>query len=171
MAFLICSSVPLHQHHLISCTDQCTFIISEAMENITYNMFKCHHLQLGPHVQLLHNYHWHNINAAVAHCLVIQKEVNELLVRGTIATSTMVLVFTLMCLWYLSGLYTILILSNSITMGTCLYLRCQLSNRYGKVFGRMIVLSLLISRTHIYIFLLLSINIIFCVLLGINKPY
>ena len=66
------------------------------------NMVWGHHLQLRSHPPLFHDF-WHfNVKAVGAHHPVIQKEVDELLAKGAIEPSSMVLVSILACLWYLS---------------------------------------------------------------------
>ena len=47
-------------------------------------MVKGHHLQLRHHPPLFHNFTWFNIQAAMAHHAIIWKEVDELLVKGSI---------------------------------------------------------------------------------------
>ena len=71
-----------------------------------------------------------------------------------------VLVSILACFWFLSILVaSIPYLTSSILIIICIYLllRCQLSNMFGSLFSMVIMLSTLISRMLIYIFLLLSI--------------
>ena len=48
------------------------------------NMVQGHHLQLRPCPSLFHNFWLFNVKAAAAHHPIIQKEVNELLVKGVI---------------------------------------------------------------------------------------
>ena len=91
---------------------------------------------------------------------LLREHLNHLLV---------VLVSILVYLWFLS----IQVASSpSLTWGIliviCIYLllRCQLSDMYGSLFSMVIMLSPFIYRMHIYIFLLLSIIIIYYVLFG-----
>ena len=75
----------------------------------------------------------------------------------------------LACLWFLgilvaSGPY--LTSSILIIICICLFLRCQLSDMFGSFFSMVIMLSLLISKMLIYIFLLLSIIIILTICLA-----
>ena len=66
------------------------------------NMVRGHHLQLRSHPPLFLDF-WHfNVKAAAAHHSVIQKEVDELLAKGAIEPSLVVLVSILVCLWYVS---------------------------------------------------------------------
>ena len=83
-------------------------------------------------------------------CL-LREQLNHLLV---------VLVSILTCLWFLSILVVIIL---------CIYflLRCPLSDMSGRLFSMVIMLSPLIYRMLIYIFLLLSIIIISYNLFGI----
>ena len=51
-------------------------------------MVKVHHLQLRCHPPLFHNFRKVNIKAATARHTIIQKEVDELLVKGAIESFT-----------------------------------------------------------------------------------
>ena len=85
------------------------------------------------------------------------------LLRELLNHLLVVLVSILACLWFLSilvasGPY----LTFSILIIICIYLllRCQLSDMYGSLFSMVIMLSPLIYRMLIYIFLLLSISVV-----------
>ena len=52
------------------------------------NMGQGHHLQLKYHLLLFHNFRWLNMKASLAHHPVTQKDVAELLGKGTIDPST-----------------------------------------------------------------------------------
>ena len=128
------------------------------------NMVQGHHLQLRSHPPLFHNFWQFNVKAAAAHHPIIQKEVDELLAKGAIEPSSggagfyssMFVVPT--CILVASGPY----LTSSILIVICIYLllRCQLSDMFGRLFSMVIMLSPLIYRMLIYIFLLLSIIVI-----------
>ena len=90
MVLLICYSQHLHHHHLhLFCRlvhfqkilDQWR---SLAFDRFVLNMIKGHHLQLRCHPLLFHNFTWFNIRVAVAHHAINQKEMDELLVKGSI---------------------------------------------------------------------------------------
>ena len=66
------------------------------------NMVKCHHLHLRCHSPLFCNYKQFDINTATAHHPVIQKEVDEILVKCAIESSTGDAGFTQRYLWFLS---------------------------------------------------------------------
>ena len=86
-------------------------------------------------------------------CL-LREQLNYLLVM---------LVSILACLWFLSVLdASDPYLTSSVLIIICTYilLRCQLSGMFSSLFSMMIMLSPLIYRMLIYIFLLLSIIII-----------
>ena len=52
------------------------------------NMVQGHHLQLKYHPSLFHNFWRFNVKVAVAHHPIIQKEVNDLLAKGVIESSS-----------------------------------------------------------------------------------
>ena len=52
------------------------------------NMFQGHHLQLGSHPPLFHNFWQLNVKVAAAHHPIIQKEADELLSKGVIELSS-----------------------------------------------------------------------------------
>ena len=115
-------------------------------------------------ISLFHNFRHFNIKTATAHHSIIQQEVDELLAKGVIEPSLMVLVFTHTFLLFLSVLMAYIpstTLSVLITICTYLALRCLLSDKCGFLYNREIMLFLLISRMFIHIFLLFSITIIF----------
>ena len=66
------------------------------------NMVQGHHLQLRSLPPLFCNFWQFNVKAAAAHHPIIQKEVDELLAKGTTDPVQVVLVFILVCLWFLS---------------------------------------------------------------------
>ena len=133
-------------------------------------MVKDPHLQVQCHTQLFHYFKWFNNRAATAYHPVVQKEVDWLSAKDVIEFhQQVVLVFTQMCLWFLSVLvvYNIYsILSNSVTTYTHILLRWLLSDRYSSLFNKVMVDSLWISVMLICIFLMLSITIIFYFLFG-----
>ena len=110
--------------------------------SITFNRFvinivKSHHLQLRHHPPLFRNFKWCNIKVVTAHCAIVKKEVNELLVKGFIETLTGGAGFNHICLWFLNILvvYDVyLVLSDLIAMYTYLLLRFLLSDRYDNLF-------------------------------------
>ena len=133
------------------------------------NTVKGHHHQLRCCPLLFCNYRQFNIKAALAHHPIIYREVDELLAKGTIDPSLVVLAFTLLYLLFLSTFvvyYPYSTLSSLIAICTYLFLRCQLLDRYGHLFNWAIMLFLLMWRMLIYTFLLLSITITFYVLFG-----
>ena len=67
-----------------------------------FNMVWGCHLQLRSRPPLFCDFQRFNIKVAAAHHPVIQKEVDELLAKGAIEPSQVVLVSILACLWYLS---------------------------------------------------------------------
>ena len=133
------------------------------------NMVQGHHLQLGSCPPLFCNFWQFSVKAAAAHHPIIQKEVDELLAKGVIEPSSGDAGFCSVCLLFLSILVAscpFLTLSSVIT--TCIYLllRCLLSDMSNSLFSMVIMLSPLISRMLIYIFLLLSIIVIFTICLA-----
>ena len=83
---------------LFKCFDQLRSITSN---RFVLHMVRCHHLQLRSHPPLFHDF-WHfNVKAAAAHHPVIQKEVDELLAKGTIEPSSGGVGFYSSVLWYL----------------------------------------------------------------------
>ena len=115
-------------------------------------MVKGHHLQLRCHPHLFHNFKQFNIKAATAHHPVIQKEVDELLDKSAIEPSTSSsCLFTQQYLLFLSALVLCFmahmqILSDLITLCTCLLIRCLLLDRYSNLLNKVMMLFLLISR-------------------------
>ena len=78
------------------------------------------------------------IKAATAHHSVISKEVDEILAKGAIKPSTVVLIFTQMYLCLLSILVVydpFVTLGSSIATYTYLLLRCLLSDGYGNLYS------------------------------------
>ena len=53
-----------------------------------FNMIKGNHFQLSCDALLFCNFKWVNIKAVVAHCSVIQKEVDKPLAKSAIESST-----------------------------------------------------------------------------------
>ena len=123
-----------------------------------------HHLQLRSCPLLFHNFRQFNIKAGVAHHPFIQKEVDELLAKVAMEPSCdgagfLSNGFVVPKHIVVSGPY--LTLSGLISICTSLLLRFLLLDMYGNVFNMVIMLSPLISRMLIYIFLLLSIIIFY----------
>ena len=118
-------------------------------------MVKCHYLQLRCYPPLFCDFRQFNIKVSLADHPIIQKEVDELLAKDATEQST-------------AGGYLCPMLNSSDLITTCTYLllRCLLSDRYNNLFNRAIILFLLISNMHIYIFLLLSITFTFSILFG-----
>ena len=95
------------------------------------------------------------MKAVVAHHPIIQKELDELLVKDGIETSTGCASF------YSMISFPFFILRDLIATCTYLHFRCLLSKKYSNSYNKMIMLSQLISRTLICILLLLSVIVIF----------
>ena len=137
--------------------------------SITFNRFvlhmmKDHNLQLRCHPPLFHIFRLFKIKAALTHHPIIQKVMDGLLAKGTTEPSTGGAGFNPMYLLFLSVLVAYSpysVISDLISVCTYPLLRCLLWDRYGNLLNRTIMLSLLISRMLIYIFLLLSITIPF----------
>ena len=129
-----------------------------------------HHLQLRCCPSLFLDFWRFNVKAVAAHHPVIQREVDELLAKGVIEIfsghagfySSMFVVPK--CIW---GLWPVLNLKHFIIICRYLLLRCQLLNMHGSLSSAVIMLFPLIYRMLVYIFLLLSIIVISCVLFGI----
>ena len=131
------------------------------------NMVQGHHLQLRSHPPLFCNFWQFNVKAAAGHHPIIQKEVDDLLATGE--PSSGVLVSISVCLLFLSILVvsgSCLSLSSLIIICTSLLLRYLLSDMSSNLLSMVIMLSLLISRMLIDIFLLLSIIIFFTICLA-----
>ena len=116
-----------------------------------------------------HNFKWSYINAVAAYHPTIQKEVDELLAKGAKEPSSggagfYPNVFLFLSIPMASSLY--ITISSLIIICTFPLLRCLLSDMFQNVFNIVIMLSPFISRMFIYIFLLLSIIIIFHNLFG-----
>ena len=134
------------------------------------NIAQGHHLQLRSCPPLIHNFWLFSVKVAVAHHPIIQKEVDELLAKGVIEPSSGG-----------AGLYCSVFVVPKHTGGLWPIFNLKLFNYYlhipsfkmptirhsGYLFIMVIVLSPLISRMLIYIFLLLSIIVIFYYLFGI----
>ena len=132
------------------------------------NMVQGHHLQLWSHPPLFCNFWQFNIKVATTHHPIIQKEVDELLAKGVIEPSSGGAVFyssMFVVPKHTGGLWPILNLKHFVI---CMYLllRYQLSDMSGSLFSMVIMLSPLIYRMLIYIFLLLSIIIVSYELFG-----
>ena len=103
---------------------------------------------------ILHMFKYFNIKAVLAHCLIIQKKIEELLAKGVTEPFTGSTGFTQMCFWYLSvqAVYNpYLIISNSIATCTYYFLRCLLSSRYSNLFIMVIILSTDFQYTSLHI--------------------
>ena len=125
------------------------------------NMVKGHHLQLMCCPSLFHYFRQFNIKATLVHHPIIQKEVDELVAKGAIKPSPGGAGFSQMYLLLLNILlaYNLYSTLSNLIISTYLFPRCLLSDRYGSLFNRAIMLFILISVMVIYIFLLLSITI------------
>ena len=89
MVSLMCYSPQPHHHHLILLSMLVCFPKFRPMEEhyfqqFVLNMVKGHHLHLGSCSSFFHYFQWFNIKAAAAHHPITQKEVDELLAKGTI---------------------------------------------------------------------------------------
>ena len=93
--------------------------------------------------------------------------------KEAIEPSMVVLVFTLMSLWYLSigEVYNKCIISDSIAMCAFLLLKCPLLDRFVCLLRKVIIPSPLISSMLICIFLFLSIIVFFSHFVQKNKTY
>ena len=133
-----------------------------------------HHLQLGSHPPLFHNF-WHfNVKVAAAHHPVIQKEVDELLAEGVIEPSFVGGVSVPVCLLFLNILLALdpyLSLRSLVIIFIYLLLGCLLSDMSGSLLSMVIVFSQWNSRMFVCIFLLLSIIVILTFFFWCNTPY
>ena len=105
-------------------------------------MVKGHHVQLRVQPPLLCNFHWFNFKSSLAHHLVIQKEVQELLPKEAIEPSTGGAGFysnvsVVPSIW----MFYILFFIISHVIATCTYLPLVylLLNRFGSLFNRVII--------------------------------
>ena len=127
------------------------------------NMVQGHHPQLRSCPPLFHNFQQFNVKVAAAHHPIIQKKVVSCLLRKQLNPLLVELVSIIACLWFLS----ILVASHqyltwSVLIIICIHLllRCQVWDMFGSLFSMVIMLSPLIYRMLIFIFLLLSIIVI-----------
>ena len=126
-------------------------------------MVQGHHLQLWFCPSLFHNFWQFNVKVATTHHPIIQKEVDEVTAKGGIEPSSGGAGFyssMFVVPKHIGGLQPILNLKHLIVICMYLLLRYQLSDISGSLFSMVILLSPLIYRMPIYIFLLLSIIII-----------
>ena len=103
------------------------------------------------------------MKVAAAHQPIIQKEVDELLVKEAVEPSCGGAAFycsVFVVPKHTGGLWPILNIKWFNPIYIYLLLRCLLSDMSGRLFTMMIMLSPLISSMLVYIFLLLSIIII-----------
>ena len=122
-----------------------------------------HHLQLRSHPPLFCNFQQFNVKMAVAHHPIIQKEVDELLSKGTIELSSGGAGFhssMFVVPKHTGGLWPILNLKQFNCFLHIPSFKMLLSDMYCSLFSMVIMLSPLIYRMLIYIFLLLSIIIV-----------
>ena len=151
------SPQPPHHPHLWFFTlvcfpiflDQCRSIISNWF---VLNMVQGLYLQLRSHPPLFCNFGQFNVKSAAARHPIIQKEVDELLAMGVLEPSSGV-----------AGFYSSLFVVPKHTSGL---LKMPTIRHVWQLFSMVIMLSPLISRMLIYIFLLLSIIIFFYTLLA-----
>ena len=122
-------------------------------------MVQGHHLQLRSHPRLFCNFWQFNIKSAAAHHPINQKGVDELLAKAVIQLSSGGAGLLFLSILVVSSPY--LTLSGLIVICISLLLRCLLSDMFSNLFSMVIMLSSLISRMLVYIFLLLSAIIIF----------
>ena len=165
-----CTSAMFHVGMLFKFFDQWRSITSN---RFVLNMVRGHHLQLRSHPPLFHDF-WHfNVKAAAAHHPVIQKEVDELLAKGTIEPSSggagfySSMFVVPKCTGGLCPILNLKCFNHFNCLCTFLLLRCQLLKMYGSLSSRVILLFPLIYRMLIYMFPLLSIIIIFYILFGV----
>ena len=133
-------------------------------DRFVLSMVKTHHLQLRSHPALFCNFNQSNIKAAAAHHPIIQKEGDEMLAEGVIEPSSGSAGFyssVFVVPNHAGGLQSVLFLKQFNGCMHILLFRCLLSDIYGNLFNLVIMLSPLMSRMLIYIFLLLSIMDIF----------
>ena len=119
-------------------------------------MVKGNHLQVWDHPLLFFSYKWFNIKAALAHCCGIQKELDELLAIGGAGFLTNVFVV----LNHTDGLCPICKLKQ---FNYCVHIhtfKMPTIKQVWHLIQQDDILSLLISRTLIYIFLLLRIILV-----------
>ena len=142
---------------------------STTSKRFVLNMVQGHHLQLRSHPALFCNFQQFNVKVAAAHHPIIQKEVDELLAKGAIEPSSGDAGFyssMFVVPKCTGGLQPILNLKHFNHDMHIPSFRCQLLDMFGSLFSMVIMLSPLICRMLIYIFLLLSIIIISCNLFG-----
>ena len=133
-----------------------------------------HYLQFRSHSPLFHNFQQFNMKAAAAHHHIIQKEVDELLSKGVIEPSSGGAGFYSSMFFvpkHTGGFSPYLTLSGLIIICIYLLLRCLLSDMCGNLFSMVIMLSPLIYRMLIYIFLLLVHHCHFLRFVWHNMPY
>ena len=142
---------------------------SIASNRIVLNMVQGHYLQLRSHFPLFLNFQQFSVKTAASHHPIIQKEVDELLAKGVIEPSSVGAAFNssvFVVPKHTGGLWPILNPKWFNCFCICLLLRCLLSDMSSNLFSMVIMLSPLISRMLLYIFLLLSFISIFYVLFG-----
>ena len=130
-------------------------------------MVRGHHLQLRSHPPLFHNFRQFDIKAVTSHHSVIQKVKDQLLAKSAIEQLPGGVGLYSNVLLFLSILVVNVpywIISNLIGICTYLLLRCLLTDRYGILLNKVIMLSVLMLSILICIFLLQSIIIVitFC---------
>ena len=134
------------------------------------NMVQCHHLQLRYHPPLSHMFWEFNVKVAAAHHPIIHKEVNEVPSKQEQLNHLLVVLVSIpVCLLLLGMLVAsspYLTFSGLIIICIYLLLRCLLSDMCGSLFSMVIMPSPLISRMFIYIFLLVSVIVIFIICLA-----
>ena len=144
------------------------FKFFDQWRSITSNRFvlnkvQGHHLQLWSYPPLFCNFQQFNVKVATTHHSIIQKEVDELLAKGAIEPSSGGAGFyssIFVVPKHTGGLWPILKLKHFNCYMHMPSLRCQLSDMSSSLFSLVVMLSPLIYRMLIYIFLLLSIIVI-----------
>ena len=130
-------------------------------------MVKLHHLQLRVCYPLFYNFHQFQVEAAWGHHPVIQKEVQQLVAKGSIEPSTVVLVSIPVCVIpkHLGGLHPIL----SVKWFNCYMHITSFRMPTIKQVQQLIQqgdYASSIGLKDAYLFLLSSIIVIFCDLFG-----
>ena len=132
-------------------------------------MVQGHHLQCTSYPPMFHNLWQFNVKAAAAHHPIIQKEMDELLSKGEVESSSGGAGFfssMFVVSKHTGGYWSILNLKWYIVICIYLILRCLLSDICGSLFSMVIMFSPLIYRMLIYVFLLLGIIVILYSLFG-----
>ena len=139
-------------------------------KRLVLNVVWGYNLQLRSHSPLFHNFWQFNVKAAVAHHTIIQKEVHELLAKGAMepflgGAGFYSSVFVVPK--HTGGLLPILNLKHFNHYMHIPSFKMPTLSRYSSLSSMVIMLSPLIYRMLIHIFLLLSIIVVSYMLFGI----